>query len=81
MLYLKAILRDVEGHVKEWAGATPLHSDGRADSRWVVLDYVDVMVHIMHRRCAIYTGWRISGVTPRSWSGATQAPAKRRNRR
>lgn len=49
MPHLKAILRDVEAHVKEWTGAQPLHSEGKADSRWVVLDYVDVMVHIMHQ--------------------------------
>ncbi len=49
MPHLKAILRDVEAHVKEWTGAVPLHSEGKADSRWVVLDFVDVIVHIMHR--------------------------------
>jgi ribosome-associated protein len=26
-----------------------LHSEGKADSRWVVLDFVDVIVHIMHQ--------------------------------
>lgn len=49
MPHLKAILRDVETHVKEWTGTRPAHSEGKADSRWVVLDYVDVMVHIMHQ--------------------------------
>jgi ribosome-associated protein len=23
-------------------------SEGNADSRWVVLDYIDVMVHVLH---------------------------------
>lgn len=49
MPHLKAILRDVEAKVAEWTDAKPLHAEGKADSRWVVLDYVDVMVHIMHQ--------------------------------
>ena len=49
MPHLKAILRDVAANVSEETGAKPLHSEGKADSRWVVLDYVDVMVHIMHQ--------------------------------
>ena len=48
MPHLKAVMREVEKHVKEWTGEKPLHSEGKADSRWVVLDYVDVMVHILH---------------------------------
>ena len=49
MPHLKAILRDVEVKVREWTGVDPLHSEGKADSRWMVLDYVDVMIHIMHQ--------------------------------
>ena len=49
MPHLKAALRDVEAKVHEWTGAKPLYTEGRTDSRWVVLDYVDVMVHIMHQ--------------------------------
>lgn len=49
MPHLKAILREVEAKVRDWTEARPLHSEGKADSRWVVLDYVDVIVHIMHQ--------------------------------
>jgi ribosome-associated protein len=48
MPHLKAILREVEAKVHGHTQAKPLYTEGRADSRWVVLDYVDVMVHIMH---------------------------------
>jgi ribosome-associated protein len=48
MPHLKAVLRDVEKNVQKWTGQKPLHSEGKADSRWVVLDYVDVMVHVLH---------------------------------
>jgi len=47
MPHLKAILRDVDKNVLEEHQTSPHESDGKADSRWVVLDYVDVMVHIM----------------------------------
>ena len=49
MPHLKAILREVEARVHEWTEVRPLYAEGRAYSRWVVLDYVDVMVHIMHQ--------------------------------
>ncbi len=49
MPHLKAILRDVEAKVYKWTETKPHYSEGKADSRWVVLDYVDVMVHIMHQ--------------------------------
>lgn len=47
MPQLRAILRDVAGKVEEEHGAKAVHSEGRADTRWVVLDYIDVMVHVM----------------------------------
>ena len=56
MPHLKAILRDVEAKVKEWTAAKPFHSEGKANSRWVVLDYVDVMVHIMHQEMRDHYG-------------------------
>lgn len=47
MPHLKAILRDVDRNVAETHDASPHESEGKAEARWVVLDYVDVMVHIM----------------------------------
>jgi len=47
MPHLKAILRDVDRSVGEKHQAFPHESEGKAEARWVVLDYVDVMVHIM----------------------------------
>ncbi len=56
MPHLRAILRDVRGHVEEWTGVKPVHAEGKADSRWVVLDYIDVMVHVMHAELREYYG-------------------------
>jgi ribosome-associated protein len=48
MPHLKAILREVDRRVLETTGAKPAYAEGKADSRWVVLDYIDVMVHVLH---------------------------------
>ncbi|MFK7850162.1 MAG: ribosome silencing factor [Akkermansiaceae bacterium] len=48
MPHLRAIIRDVSANVdKEWK-VKPANKEGKADTRWVVLDYIDVMVHVMH---------------------------------
>lgn len=47
MPHLKAVIREIEKAMAEAAGAKPHYTDGNADSRWVVLDYIDVMVHVM----------------------------------
>eukprot|EP00903_Cladosiphon_okamuranus_P004199 g4197.t1 len=37
-------------------GVKTVFSDGKADSRWVVLDYIDVMVHVMHEEMREFYG-------------------------
>jgi ribosome-associated protein len=54
MPHLRAIMRDVAGHVMEWHQVKPILSEGNADSRWVVLDYIDVMVHVLHTEMREY---------------------------
>ena len=56
MPQLRAILRDVAGKMEEEHGVKPLHTDGKADTRWVVLDFVDVMVHVMDEELRGYYG-------------------------
>ena len=47
MPQLRAILRDVAGKIADDHGVKPTHTDGQPDTRWVVLDFIDVMVHVM----------------------------------
>ena len=54
MPHLRAILRDVRAHVEEWTGARPVNAEGNVDSRWGVLDYIDVMVHVMHDEMRVF---------------------------
>jgi len=55
MPHLKAVMRDIEVEIADKREERPHYSEGKADSRWVVLDYIDVMVHVMHEEMrAVY---------------------------
>ena len=41
-----AILKDLSERLLEEFGRKPLHTEGTADSGWVLLDYGDVIVHV-----------------------------------
>ena len=68
MPHLRAILRDVKGHVQEWTGERPVNAEGKADTRWVVLDYINVMVHVMHDELRDFYGLE------QLWGDAKQIP-------
>lgn len=44
-----AILRSVERFALEKVGEKPWHTEGSNNSEWVLMDFVDVVVHIFHR--------------------------------
>ncbi|MEO0415166.1 MAG: ribosome silencing factor [Verrucomicrobiota bacterium] len=46
--HLKAIRRDVRNLTGEELDEKPRSAEGDADSQWLVLDYIDVIVHIFH---------------------------------
>ena len=46
--HLKAISRDVRELTGEAIGEQPRSTEGDAESQWLVIDYVDVIVHIFH---------------------------------
>lgn len=56
MPHLRAVLRDVKTHVEDWTGERPVNAEGKADTRWVVLDYINVMVHVMHSELREFYG-------------------------
>jgi len=41
-----AILRDLSEKLIEEYGRKPIHTEGKPDSGWVLLDFGDVIVHI-----------------------------------
>lgn len=42
-----AIVDAVEERLREF-GAKPVHREGERDYRWVLLDYLDVVIHVQH---------------------------------
>jgi ribosome-associated protein len=44
---VKAIADFVEAHVKDAAEDTPYHSEGHQAANWILVDYVNVVVHVM----------------------------------
>ena len=47
--HLKAIRREVDEKLSVDHGVDPRAIDGTAESQWLVLDYVDVIVHVFHK--------------------------------
>jgi len=45
--HLKAIADEISRRLRD-EGIRPLHRDGYPPSRWIVMDYNDVLVHIFH---------------------------------
>ncbi|MFB4196903.1 ribosome silencing factor [Streptomyces carpaticus] len=45
---VKAIVEGVEEKLNKELGAKPVRREGERDGRWVLLDYVDIVVHVQH---------------------------------
>ena len=46
--HLRALRRHLLGRIKEEHNVDAYHKDGGVDSQWVVVDFVDVIVHVFH---------------------------------
>lgn len=46
---VKAIADRVEERLREEGGVRPWHVEGLRNATWVLLDYVDFVVHVFHR--------------------------------
>ncbi|MDA3881234.1 MAG: ribosome silencing factor [Prolixibacteraceae bacterium] len=42
----EAIAHSIEETVKELTGQSALHTDGYRNAQWILLDYIDIMVHV-----------------------------------
>ncbi|MGV9339509.1 ribosome silencing factor [Streptomyces sp. NPDC003688] len=45
---VKAIVDEIEERLLKELGAKPVRREGDRDSRWILLDYVDIVVHVQH---------------------------------
>ena len=46
--HLRAIVEEVTGQLRDEHGVRPLRTDGSIRGAWVVMDFFDVIVHVMH---------------------------------
>ncbi len=46
---VEAIANSVDRTVREIIGEKPWHTEGKGTDGWVLVDYVDVVVHVFHR--------------------------------
>jgi ribosome-associated protein len=44
---VRAIVEEIEDKLRE-AGAKPVRREGEREGRWVLLDYVEIVVHVQH---------------------------------
>ncbi len=62
---IKAVVEQVTGDLKE-RDTAPWHTEGRQSWRWVLLDYVDVVVHVFRAEVRAFYGLeRLWGDAPR----------------
>ncbi len=54
--HIDAISKSVEEFVYKKKGEEPFHREGRANSEWVLLDYLNVVVHIFRKEQREYYG-------------------------
>ena len=73
---VKTILEEVERAVRD-LGEKPVRREGEAESGWVLLDYIDVVVHVFaHEEREYYDLERLWRDAPRlGWNGSEQAAA------
>lgn len=45
--HLKAIVREIEVKVREEGASAASFREGKPSSRWVVIDFIDVMIHVL----------------------------------
>ncbi|EST35871.1 ribosome-associated protein IOJAP [Streptomycetaceae bacterium MP113-05] len=53
---VKAIVDAVEEHLLKEHGAKPVRREGEREGRWVLLDYIDIVVHVQHSEERVYYG-------------------------
>jgi len=45
---VRAIAENIEDKVRDICGENPYHHEGYSKLQWVLIDYVNVVVHVMH---------------------------------
>ena len=64
---VRAVIDEIEAKLRE-AGARPERREGEREGRWVLLDYMDIVVHIQHAEERVFYAlerlWKDCPVVP-----------------
>ncbi|MEO6316867.1 MAG: ribosome silencing factor [Chitinophagaceae bacterium] len=64
---VKAISDNVEAMVKQECGEAPFRHEGQHGSQWILVDYINVVVHVMHTEARTFYKleemWSDAGIT------------------
>ncbi len=75
---VRSVVEAVEERLRG-LGAKPVRREGERESRWVLLDYIDIVVHVQHREERLYYSlerlWKDCPVVPLPYSVAVSAQA------
>ena len=50
---IRAIVDEIEEKLRQ-AGARPVRREGEREGRWVLLDYLDIVIHVQHAEERVY---------------------------
>jgi ribosome-associated protein len=51
---VKSIVDEIEERLLKERGAKPVRREGDRDARWILLDYVDIVVHVQHNEERVF---------------------------
>ena len=50
---IRAVVDEIEEKLRQ-AGARPVRREGEREGRWVLLDYLDIVIHVQHAEERVY---------------------------
>ncbi|WP_283138269.1 ribosome silencing factor [Rhizohabitans arisaemae] len=51
---VRAIVDEIEERMRVEADAKPVRREGEREGRWVLLDYIDIVVHVQHEEDRVF---------------------------
>ena len=77
---VRTIADEIERHLRETASVKPYRREGESEARWVLLDYVDFVVHVFQKEDREYYDlerlWSDAPHIPFEETGGVDEPAK-----
>jgi len=77
---IRAVVDEIEDKMRQ-AGARPVRTEGEREGRWVLLDYLDIVIHVQHAEERVYyAGTALEGLPAPAAGRAGGSGTRRRLR-